>query len=49
LPAAEAAIDSTSSLAVLAGSVAGALRIQWNLPDPAATRKGRRASSRRAA
>jgi hypothetical protein len=49
LPAAEAGIDSTSSLAVLAGSVAGARRIQWNLPDPAATRKGRRASSRRAA
>ena len=49
LPEAEAGIDSSTTLAVLAGSVVGAQRIQWNLPDPAAARKARRASSRRAA
>lgn len=49
LPEAEAGFDSSTTLAVLAGSVVGAQRIQWNLPDPAAARKARRASSRRAA
>jgi len=49
LPEAEAGIDSSTTLAVLAGSVVGAQRIQWSLPDPAAARKARRASSRRAA